>query len=594
MLSLKDLLNEVIALMHRKEYLEITNFLTDALLKKFNSPDLYAEKALAFWRLKKYDLCFEMAEFALEIDPQNSKAISLKGGCYWQEKKYDKAIEMYNRAISYDPYSFFSYSGLGSIYFDLKDYNNSILYHQKSIEINPESPYSWHGLGNAYAKLREYSKAVEFYNKALKIDPSFSTSYNSLGNLYRQAKDYKKAIDSYKKAISLDGSAAYAYNGLGNTYSDLKDYKNALKFYNKSLKIDSKYKAAYFNRAKLYEKIEEYDKAILNYQKRIELSQGERDYFGSLAKNKLIDLTKVLKSPGYSVVNELVDSIKKLLLYKEVCVTHYTGFSVTKALILNKSKFRLSEGTYLNDTSEGRELFNFLPSFNTKVFKYGDTVAQPFAIKPFIGSFVSESKHDDLTLWRMYGKEDKVEARGCAITIDRIGFLESVRELLNVDNNNAEKIDEEFSFFKVAYRRKGTKDHFTIPGAPKKDEASLNKLMVELLKTVKGFLDENDNKDLKDIISLLNGIAFLFKSAEYEYEHELRLIVKGTGLNKIINNEFVPPRVYLELVEVNPLIKKITFGPKVEKADEWASAFYYTLDQEGFNPDVFISHLPFK
>jgi tetratricopeptide (TPR) repeat protein len=415
-----------------------------------------------------------------------------------------------------------------------------------------------------------------------------------LGSLYRQTKQYVKSIDFYTKAIEIDPLFIQAYNGLGNVYADINEYEKAIDIFNRAQKIDPKYAALYFNRARVFQFIDEYEKAISDYKKRIELSKGRDDYYASLAKSKINDLLKILKNPEYSDISEIVEKVRKLLLYTEECVTHYTGFSVAKILILENSKFRLSEGTYLNDTSEGRELFKFLPPILT-MHVDGDTIAQPFASKPFIGSFVSETKHDDLTLWRMYGKEDKVEARGCAITIERDKFLENIKDSLVTDyKNNTEKIDEEFSFFKVAYRKRDEKDYFIIPGASKKDEKDLNSLMSDLLIKVEVFVKEADDKSKKNLIGLLNSIAFLFKSAEYQYEHELRLIVKGTGINKIVDESFTPPKVYIELIGINPLIKKVTFGPKVERVDEWASAFYYKLDQRGFNPDIFISHLPFK
>ena len=86
----------------------------------------------------------------------------------------------------------------------------------------------------------------------------------------------------------------------------------------------------------------------------------------------------------------------------------------------------------------------------------------------------------------------------------------------------------------------------------------------------------------------------MFKTSEYQYEHEIRLVVKGIGFEKKVDVELTPPRVYIELTEVNPSIRKITLGPKVEKADEWAAAFYYTLDKSDYHPEILISHLPFK
>jgi len=47
-------------------------------------------------------------------------------------------------------------------------------------------------------------------------------------------------------------------------------------------------------------------------------------------------------------------------------------------------------------------------------------------------------------------------------------------------------------------------------------------------------------------------------------------------------------------VPIRSLIKKITLGPKVDRADEWAAAFYYSLEKDELKPCIHISHLPFK
>lgn len=85
---------------------------------------------------------------------------------------------------------------------------------------------------------------------------------------------------------------------------------------------------------------------------------------------------------------------------------------------------------------------------------------------------------------------------------------------------------------------------------------------------------------------------------EYQYEHEVRQIIKGIGFDKIVDQSVTPPKVYIELVPIIPAIKKITLGPKVERPDEWASALYYTLDKDlpdkKDKAEILISHLPYK
>lgn len=66
-----------------------------------------------------------------------------------------------------------------------------------------------------------------------------------------------------------------------------------------------------------------------------------------------------------------------------------------------------------------------------------------------------------------------------------------------------------------------------------------------------------------DLEVYINSIAFLFKSDVYQRENELRFVVEGVGFEKKFDKAENPPRVYIDLINVRPMIKKIALGPKV-------------------------------
>ena len=135
---------------------------------------------------------------------------------------------------------------------------------------------------------------------------------------------------------------------------------------------------------------------------------------------------------------------------------------------------------------------------------------------------------------------------------------------------------------------------------------------------------ETDEQNLKE---KLNEVAYLFKSIEYQYENEVRLVVKGVGIDKVIGakkeidkkyttdfkeeptttketeniTNLNPPKVFVEMIDIRPFIQQITIGPKVNNKEEWASAFHYSLQNHyetqkitTTQPKILISHLPFK
>ena len=248
----------------------------------------------------------------------------------------------------------------------------------------------------------------------------------------------------------------------------------------------------------------------------------------------------------------------------------------------------------MNDTSEGTELFKFL-QFHSLSRSTDGLVAETFAPKPFIGSFVTESKHDDLNMWRFYGKENGVEARGCAITLRISEFIDAINLCITKGDEEPDKSSEDdINFYRVAYWNHDLKTtNFHIPNLEEK-EPELNLLMDELKKEVKKYKTE----DKSILEKYLNTIAFLFKSDAYKNENELRLVIKGIEFEKKFDMDANPPRVYIELVNIRNLIEQITLGPKVDKSDEWAAAIFYSYDNETDEnkkpKKILISHLPYK
>ena len=64
-----------------------------------------------------------------------------------------------------------------------------------------------------------------------------------------------------------------------------------------------------------------------------------------------------------------------------------------------------------------------------------------------------------------------------------------------------------------------------------------------------------------------------------------------------LDTTFEIPKVYLEIGSVLPALKTVVIGPKVERAEKWASAFNYSFfKNEKVKEDISveISKLPYK
>ncbi|MFN0212788.1 MAG: tetratricopeptide repeat protein [Saprospiraceae bacterium] len=597
----KNLLGIVQTFNKNKEWQKTIEILPEKELERLRNGDLYAEKAESYYRLKQYEDSKAAAEKALAIDLSHAKGSYYLGNWFVDKLNYDKAVELYQKAILLYPEYAPPYNGLGNVYRDKKEYDKAAELYQKAILLDPEYAYPHNGLGNVYVDKKEYDKAAEYYQNAIKLDPEYPPPNYNLGGIYADKKEYDKAAEFYQKAIELDPKDADYHYGLGYVYHDKKEYDKAVEHYKKTIELDPTFDSPHYGLGITYSVKKEYNEAIIAFETYTKITPDKTDYFFNQAKEQISELKKLIRyGDSYENISKAIYEIKSLLHVKDGCITHYTSLSAARSLILDSSKFRLSEGAFLNDTSEGRELFQYL-DFHVSRPNNHDTIAELFSRKPFIGSFVNEHKHDDLTLWRMYGKENKEEARGCAITLNIEQFVEQIKNELNGgrgksigNREGVAMMDKEFVFYLVAYRNE--KNEFILPGTDLDKNTSLNNLMRKLAKSIKDFNKHKKKNPLeqRDAAELLNEIAYLFKTAEYQYENEIRLVIEKTGFDVKLTHSDEVPKAYIEIGEIKNAITKITLGPKVERAAEWAALFYYSLQKDDLKPDIYISRLPFK
>jgi tetratricopeptide (TPR) repeat protein len=457
-----------------------------------------------------------------------------------REKDKDRAAELY--------------VWRGMAWYKKKDYNEAIANYNKVIEFNPVFEFAFYNRGLAWFAKKEYDKAIADYTKIIKLNSkNADTYYNNRGNAWKAKNEYDKAIDDYTEAIKINPTYenAYYYRGLAKKEGniDLEGSKQDFETYLKLITDENDDGAEY---AKYY--IKEFDE-----------------------KNDL----------ELSIIADLISKIKFILHLDEECITHYTSLSVLKSLILDCSKFRISEGNFMHDSSEGTEFFNFLYD-KTSMYGNNSTLGKNFSPKPFIGSFVAKNECDDLTMWRLYGKDKGEECRGCAITLRLQRFKEGIKNFLsNEKNKEARLVDEsDINFYQVAYIKHGS-TNFYIPSSDEKSR-ELKNLMTKLKKKVNLYKGDNSTS----LEEYLNSIAFLFKRDNYKNENEVRLVVKGIEFEKEYNMDVSSPRVYIELVSIKDIVSQITLGPKVDNVSEWELAFHYRYGEK--IPKIETSHLPYK
>lgn len=590
-----ELLKTIEELFNQDKFQEITLLLNDKMLSEQNDAEFYSWRARVNDRLNNdIDITLLFADKAIKSDPYQFMGYFARA-CAWDAKKEkDKAIENYTKAIELNPDFADAYYNRGLVLQSKKeqqkatiDFENAIINYSNTLKINPHSPRLYVCRGNTWYCNGNYDKAIEDYTTALNINNSADAHYNR-GLAWFAKLDYTKAIEDFTQAITLKSDYSDVYNtAIGNAWFAAKKYNKAIANYSEAININETFENAYYSRG-LAKKENDNDlqDCIKDFQKYLELTIDKNEIWAKYARRYIDDLNEKIIDPDLSYIRQQVNNIKDKLLIEDECI-HYTSLSTLKRLILEDSQFRISEGNFMNDPSEGNKLFEYLEYKSDNHYNNG-SIVEYFSSKPFIGSFVNKEKHDDLNMWRFYGKEDGKEAKGCAITLSMESLIVSINNCLTDEKKEARQDNEsDISFYRIVYWTKG-ENTFYIPDSTQNTEFEV--LMRELKTKVSSYLDNGKNK-----IALgryLNSIAFLFKTDDYKYENEMRLIVKGIEFEKKYDMNTIPPRVYIELGPIKKFIKRVTLGPKVDEANKWASAIYHKYETNP--PEIIISHLPYQ
>ena len=316
-------------------------------------------------------------------------------------------------------------------------------------------------------------------------------------------------------------------------------------------------------------------------------------------------------------------------------LAHYTSPSVCERLFgivsdqtndktpVDRSKaspMRIGSSTYMNDPTEGEGLLELLNLQDLELENKADCPAY----NAFFTCF--SSRVNDLNQFRLYGKENGVEASGCCLVFNKSGdwlkepdVSASFKSFTNKQNEGfkepieadvAGSEDENLPLYQVAYiayqdeyiaEEKCGKwllnknnQSFGIrlkpvgknPGWHKFRINKLEEALIELMKKSNNISDE-DRK-------VLEYIRYLFKDFAFRDEEEFRLLKIEQIGSKDIKYCQDTKSVYLPYADIRDIVDEVILGTNYEKSgkERKAEAFQHLMRKHYPNVKVSRSSLP--
>jgi tetratricopeptide (TPR) repeat protein len=571
--EVKELVNKVEELFEKEQYKEVIALLPDTLLNKYKSSDLYAWRAWAYDRLDKTEAAFKDANNAITLDPTNSFGFTQRASVWVAKEEYDKAIADLNKSIELKPDYERVYFNRGLTWYLKGEYDKAIADLNKAIELKPDNTDAYHVRGDSWDSKGEYDKAIADYNKALEFKPDNTAVYNNRGVLWDSKGEYDKAIADYNKAIEIKPDYGLAFRNRGNAYFAQDNFQKAIEDYEVAKKLDKQ------NFAFLEEKI------ILVKEKLEERKILEQSNAIQKDKDEKVKIEKEIEV--------LINKIRELSKSKVKTVVHYTKVFVAEIYVKSqKSKMQYSNAIYMNDPMEGKVFFDYLDDKDIEsAYLNGEKRTETSV---YLGSFLPAeenegevSHEDELVMWRTYGKDENgKEAAGCSVVLssDFFKVKTSKKEEPSVKDSSEELLN-------VVYIRKQKNKKKIVNDSKGQIESAIKMLKQKLIKLIRlrnKYKSKDDfYKDIEvTIFKQLSTISYLFKSADYDFEHEVRVITYMPRNSESIKYRDISEpnsprkRFYIESYnDILPYIKKIFLGPKVENYQQWSLYFDYEIRQ---------------
>ena len=642
-----------------------------------NVQDLIEESA-ALFNNKKFDEAIEKLNQALDgIEDKNSQIQEQNdiqfwlGRCYLEQAKQAEgkdAAELFEQAVKHHQQQL-------KLAEQLEDKQNRL----------QRQTYAQFWLGHCSfeqvmkAKGKEseqlFGQAVEHFQQQLSFAAQLADKQNSLQQQvyaqsclgrcsFEQAMKAKgkeseqlfgQAVEHFQQQLSLAEQLAdkqnslqqqvYAQSWLGRCYFDqavkIKD-EDSSKVKELTEKAFEYFLFSFNNLSQLKDKLERNraDKIIRQYLREICFLQEEwQSYFDQkkqsirekLFQNKKDNLTDAI-STILAVLN-----IPPMEL-GSIPLAHYTSPSVCERLFgivsdkangkaddnypvdNNKvSPMRIGSSTYMNDPTEGEGLLEFLNLQDLELENKADCPVH----NAFFTCF--SSRINDLNQFRLYGKENGVEASGCCLVFNKEGnwlkesdvsasFRSMVKkggdgysdeQLVEADIPDSDFEDDNLPLYQVAYiayydeyiaKEKCTiwlpntrRPKFGIRLKPVGKNLKWHKFRIKELRAALTKLIKNSNKIKNEDGKALEYIRYLFKDFAFRDEEEFRLLkIEQIGSDKIEYCE-ATKSVYLPYADIRDIVDEVILGTNYEKSGKERKAEVFQHLMRNYYPNVKVS-----
>jgi tetratricopeptide (TPR) repeat protein len=260
-----------------KQYDRALGILDEALKTKLKSADIYISIGNVYLAKINGTEAIKNFEEALNIEPGNPEALTLKAGVYSLINNYTGAVSLLNEAISNDSTYSPAYNKLAEVYASIKDYSKAAEYYIKYIEKSEVTLEKQKRYASILYLNKEYEKAISNLEKIIQAEPDNASSIRIIAYSYLRLEAVGASKYYFQKLFALSGIEYLPtdYENYSDLLSKTGDDSLALEYLLKITDLDSTRKDIYGKMSIIYFKNKNWNGVISSLNNKGDITAQE-------------------------------------------------------------------------------------------------------------------------------------------------------------------------------------------------------------------------------------------------------------------------------------------------------------------------------
>lgn len=471
-------------------------------------------------------------------------------------------------------------------------------------------------IGCCHVSLMQFNEAYDAFKRATDLDDKFAAAYNNwaytisveadtMPKGYKRHEKLQEALVHINDAIQFDADDVSFLSNRSFIEYELGQYERVIKEYARAQEKTSKYSdISTILKLKIDSQIKQFINSPQKYPLRFaDLHNDLQHIFANESSDKLyftaLDVFKKISSHENA---EVVDSITLELVMLEFYIKelmaaiairdphqeiyYYTSMGSIKRLLCDEDspvRYRLPifSANHMNDPSEGQELEKaFLQYVGDEelvrlIFCHTERplVTKRRRIEAEFTFLKAFTKNDDsLPMWVHYADA----GNGCCVKVNPHFFTNFDNDLSDDEKTlKTNPFDNEYRLYEILYMHNGRIVN-SVPNEVNELFENMFTKASQISSVYKSLNVDAQNVVISAISKMINKLKYLFKSSDYAYEKEMRIVLrrpladlKREDMDVHMTDTTVEnpiPKVFI-YTDKSLSVEEIILGPKVNETD---------------------------